>query len=58
MFTMSVYDNLAFGLKSEKFPKEEIPKKLNEALQAVRLSGFEKRRARKNSPAANNKESL
>jgi tungstate transport system ATP-binding protein len=47
MFTMSVYDNLAFGLKIRKVPKEEIPKKLNEALQAVRLSGFEKRRAKK-----------
>ena len=47
MFTMNVYDNLAFGLKIRKVPKEEIPKKVCDALDAVRLSGFEKRRAKK-----------
>jgi tungstate transport system ATP-binding protein len=47
MFTMNVYDNLAFGLKIRKVSKEEIAKKVPEALQAVRLSGFEKRRAKK-----------
>ncbi len=47
MFTMSVYSNLAYGLKIRKVPKEEIPKKVTDALQAVRLSGFEKRRAKR-----------
>jgi tungstate transport system ATP-binding protein len=47
MFTMNVYDNLAYGLKIRKVPKEEIAKRIPEALQAVRLSGFEKRRAKK-----------
>jgi tungstate transport system ATP-binding protein len=47
MFSMNVYDNLAFGLKIRGFPKEEMPKKVAEALHAVRLSEFEKRRAKK-----------
>jgi tungstate transport system ATP-binding protein len=47
MFTMNVYDNLAFGLKIRKVPREEIAKRVPEALQAVRLSGFENRRAKK-----------
>ena len=47
MFTMNVYDNLAYGLKIRKVPKEEIAKMVPEALAAVRLSGFEKRRAKK-----------
>jgi len=47
MFTMNVYQNLAFGLKIRKVPKEVIPKRISVALQAVRLIGFEKRRAKK-----------
>lgn len=47
MFTMNVYDNLAFGLKIRKVPKDEISQKVCDALEAVRLSGFEKRRAKK-----------
>ena len=47
MFTMNVYNNLAYGLKIRKAPKEEISKKVCDALEAVRLSGFEKRRAKK-----------
>ena len=47
MFTMNVYQNLAFGLKIRKVPKEVIPKRISDALQAVRLIGFEKRRAKK-----------
>jgi tungstate transport system ATP-binding protein len=47
MFTMSVYSNLAFGLKIRKVPKEEIPPKVFDALHDVRLSGFEKRGAKK-----------
>jgi tungstate transport system ATP-binding protein len=49
MFSMNVYDNLAYGLRIRGVPKAEIAKKVAEALQAVRLSGFEKRRAKKTS---------
>jgi tungstate transport system ATP-binding protein len=49
MFSTNVYDNLAYGLKIRKVPKEEISKRVAEALQAVRLSGFEKRKAKKTS---------
>jgi tungstate transport system ATP-binding protein len=49
MFSTNVYDNLAYGLKIRKVPKEEIKKRVAEALQAVRLSGFEKRKAKKTS---------
>ena len=47
MFTLNVYDNLAYGLKIRKVPHEEIAKMVPEALAAVRLSGFEKRKAKK-----------
>jgi tungstate transport system ATP-binding protein len=47
MFTMNVYNNLAYGLKIRKVSKEEIAKRVPEALAAVRLYGFEKRRAKK-----------
>jgi tungstate transport system ATP-binding protein len=47
MFTMNVYDNLAYGLKIRKVSSEEIQGRVPDALAAVRLSGFEKRRAKK-----------
>jgi tungstate transport system ATP-binding protein len=49
MFSTNVYSNLSYGLRIRKVSKEEIKKKIAEALQAVRLSGFEKRRAKKTS---------
>ncbi len=49
MFSTNVYDNLAYGLRIRKVPKDQIKQKVAEALQAVRLSGFEKRRAKKTS---------
>ena len=49
MFSTNVFDNLAYGLRIRKVPKKEIARKITEALQAVRLSGFEKRRAKKTS---------
>ena len=49
MFSSNVYDNLAYGLRIRHVPREEIAKKISEALQTVRLSGFEKRRAKKTS---------
>jgi len=49
MFSRSVYDNLAYGLRIRSVPKEEINKKISDALSAVGLKGFEKRRAKKTS---------
>lgn len=40
---MNIYDNIAFGLKIKKLPKEEIDKKVKEMLKLVALEGYEKR---------------
>ncbi len=40
---MNVYENIAFGLKIKKLPKNEIDKKVSEMLNMVALEGFEKR---------------
>lgn len=40
---LNVYDNVAFGLKVSKTPKDEIKKRVNEMLALVGLTGFEKR---------------
>lgn len=40
---MSVYDNVAFGLKLRKIPDDEIRRLVSETLQLIGLSGFEKR---------------
>jgi tungstate transport system ATP-binding protein len=47
MFSMNVYDNLAYGLKIRKMPGNEITKRICDVLDNVKLSGFEKRRAKK-----------
>ena len=49
MFSTNVYSNLAYGIRLRKVPKDEIKKKVAEALKAVHLSGFEKRKAKKTS---------
>lgn len=41
---MNVYDNVAYGLKVKKVPKDEIHERVTEALKMVQLEGFEKRR--------------
>ena len=41
---MNVYDNVAYGLKVKKVPKNEIHKRVMETLKMVQLEGFEKRR--------------
>jgi spermidine/putrescine transport system ATP-binding protein len=41
---MSVWDNIAFGLKIKKVAKGEVAQRVEEAIQTVRLAGFEKRR--------------
>lgn len=40
---MSVADNIGYGLKIRKKPKEEIEKKVKEMLELVQLEGYEKR---------------
>jgi spermidine/putrescine transport system ATP-binding protein len=41
---MTVEQNVAFGLEARKTPREEIVKRAAEALELVRLAGYEKRR--------------
>lgn len=41
---MNVYDNIAYGLKTKKVPKDEIQTRVTEMLKLVQLEGFEKRR--------------
>jgi tungstate transport system ATP-binding protein len=47
MFSRSVYDNLAFGLKIRGKSDSEIKDKITEALHNIGLKNFEKRRAKK-----------
>jgi tungstate transport system ATP-binding protein len=49
MFSTNVFNNLAYGLRIRNVPKEEIAEKVAAALQIVRLSGFEKRKAKRTS---------
>ena len=41
---INIYDNIAFGLKLKKLPKEEIRKKVKRVLDIVDLEGFENRK--------------
>ena len=41
---MNVYENVAFGLKIKKTPKDKIESKVKEMLKLVALEGFEKRK--------------
>ena len=41
---LDVYDNIAFGLKVAKLPKEEIHNRVQEILDIVSLRGYENRR--------------
>lgn len=41
---LNIYDNIAFGLKLKKLPKDVIAKKVKHVLEVVDLEGFEKRR--------------
>ena len=43
---LSVYDNIAFGLKLAKTPKAEIEKRVSEAAEVLGLEGFLKRKPR------------
>ena len=41
---LSVYDNVAYGLKMEKLPRDEISRRVAEALEMVQLAKFAGRR--------------
>ncbi len=41
---MTVADNIAFGLRQERMPKDEIAARVDEMLKLVNLRGFEKRK--------------
>ena len=41
---MTVAENVGYGLKIKKTPKQEIKKKVKEMLELVQLEGFEKRK--------------
>lgn len=41
---MTVYDNIAYGLKVKKVPKDEIKERVKEMLELVQLMGFEGRK--------------
>lgn len=47
LFKTSVYNNVAYGLRIRKMPKNKIDEEVNKALRLVRLEGFEKRQAKK-----------
>ena len=40
---LDVYDNIAFGLKVAKLPKDEIDRRVHEILEIVSLKGYENR---------------
>lgn len=44
---LNVYDNVAFGLKLKKVPKDEIKRKVTKMLSIVDLKGYEKRSVQK-----------
>lgn len=47
LFSTSVYNNIAYGLRIRKVPKSEYDAEVRNALKLVKLEGFEKRNARK-----------
>ena len=44
LFThLNVYDNIAFGLKLKKLPRDEIDRRVKRMLSLVKMNGYEKR---------------
>ena len=44
LFThLNVYDNIAFGLKLKKMPRDEIKRRVERMLKLVKMEGYEKR---------------
>jgi molybdopterin-binding protein len=46
LFNTTVYNNIAYGLKIRKEPKNRIEKEVRRVLKLVKLEGFEKRQAK------------
>jgi tungstate transport system ATP-binding protein len=46
LFSTSVFNNIVYGLKIRKVPKEKQEKEVKRALELVKLQGFEKRNAK------------
>ena len=42
---LNVRDNIAYGLRKEKLARGELNKRVNDALEMIKLTGFGKRRA-------------
>src|SRR4030042_1931940 len=47
LFNTTVYNNIAYGLKIRKVPKNEIQERVNMTLKLVKLEGFQKKHAKK-----------
>jgi tungstate transport system ATP-binding protein len=47
LFSTTVYNNVAYGLKIRKIPTNEIQQRVDKALRLVKLEGFERRHAKK-----------
>ena len=47
LFSTSVYNNVAYGLKVRKLPQNTIEEEVEKALRLVELEGFQKRSAKK-----------
>jgi tungstate transport system ATP-binding protein len=47
LFSTSVYNNITYGLKLRKIPKEIRVEEVKKALELVKLKGFERRNAKK-----------
>jgi len=47
MFNTTVFNNLAYGLKIRNLPKDEVKARISEALELVKLEGYENRQAKK-----------
>jgi len=47
MFGTSVFSNVAYGLRINRMPNQDVSSKVKDALALVNLDGFEKRTARK-----------
>ena len=47
LFSTTFYNNVAYGLRVRKIPRDTIESRVRQALELVRLEGFEKRSAKK-----------
>jgi len=46
LFSTTVYNNVAYGLKIRKIPKNRVDEEVGRAMRLARLEGFEKRQAK------------